>query len=95
MAQNKRLGIAVVGSGRIGTMRARAALTHPSIDFVAVSDLKRDNAARLADKVGAHAHSGNNNEIIRHPAVNTVIVSTAKGSISRRCWKRYGSARPC
>jgi len=31
MLQRKRLGIAVVGSGRIGTMRARATIAHPSV----------------------------------------------------------------
>lgn len=75
----KQLGIAVVGSGRIGTMRARAALTHPSVGFVAVSDLDPANAEKLAGKVGAHFHSGSNEEIIALPDVDTVIVSTSEG----------------
>lgn len=77
--QRKGLGIAVVGSGRIGTMRARAALTHPCVDFVAVSDVNAGNAQRLAQKVGAHFHASSNREIIAHPEVNTVIVSTSEG----------------
>lgn len=34
----KDLGIAVVGSGRIGTLRARLAARHPAVRFLAVSD---------------------------------------------------------
>ena len=32
------IGIAVVGSGRIGTLRARLAAKHPAVRFLAVSD---------------------------------------------------------
>ena len=37
--QRKQLGIAVVGSGRIGTLRARLAAKHPAVGFLAISDL--------------------------------------------------------
>ena len=32
------LGIAVVGAGRIGTLRARIAAKHPAVQFLAISD---------------------------------------------------------
>jgi glyceraldehyde-3-phosphate dehydrogenase/erythrose-4-phosphate dehydrogenase len=38
------LGIAVIGAGRIGTMRARLAAQHPAVNFIAVADLKQDAA---------------------------------------------------
>jgi len=31
--QQKQLGIAVIGAGRIGTLRARLAAKHPSVQF--------------------------------------------------------------
>jgi predicted dehydrogenase len=37
MKQNN-IGIAVVGAGRIGTLRARLAAKHPSVRFLAISD---------------------------------------------------------
>ena len=79
MLQRKQLGIAVVGSGRIGTMRARAAIAHPSVNFVAVSDLDPANAEKLANAVGAQVFSGSNRDVIAHPDVSTVIVSTSEG----------------
>jgi len=37
MKQNN-IGIAVVGAGRIGTLRARLAAKHPSVRFLAIWD---------------------------------------------------------
>ena len=72
------LGIAVIGAGRIGTMRARLAAQHPAVNFIAVSDLKRDVAQALANKAGAGFVTTNNRDAIAHPSVNTVIVSTSE-----------------
>ena len=79
MVQRKQLGIAVVGSGRIGSMRARQAIEHPAVNFVAVSDLDGANARQLSEKVGAQSHSADNREIIGRPEVSAVIVSTSEG----------------
>ena len=73
------LGIAVVGAGRIGTLRARLAGKHPSVGFLAVSDLDPGRARELAALSGAQFHSGNNFEVIEHPEVNAVFVSTPEG----------------
>ena len=70
------LGIAVVGSGRIGTLRARLAAKHPSVRFLAVSDKDPARAKALAEQAGAQLHSGSNAEIINHPDVTAVVVST-------------------
>ena len=43
MVKRGELGVAVVGSGRIGTLRARLAAKHPSVGFLAVSDLDHEN----------------------------------------------------
>jgi predicted dehydrogenase len=75
----KELGIAVIGSGRIGTLRARLAAKHSAVRFVAVSDKDPANARKLADLAGAHFHSVDNDEVIAHPDVNAVFVSTPEG----------------
>jgi predicted dehydrogenase len=75
----KELGVAVVGAGRIGTLRARLAAKHPAVAFLAVSDLDPARARALAGETGAAFHSGNNLEIIEHPEVNAVFVSTPEG----------------
>jgi predicted dehydrogenase len=73
------LGIAVVGSGRIGTLRARLSAKHPCVGFLAVSDLDPARARALAEQSGADMHSTSNFEIIERPEVNAVFVSTPEG----------------
>ena len=73
------LGIAVVGAGRIGTLRARLAGKHPAVGFLAISDRDPQRAQALATAAGAQFHSADNNAVIEHPSVNAVIVSTPEG----------------
>lgn len=60
----KELGIAVVGAGHIGALRARLAARHPSVRFLAVSDIDPSRARALAEQAGAQVHSGDNDEVI-------------------------------
>ncbi len=77
--KSRELGIAVVGSGRIGTLRARLAAKHPAVRFLAVSDKDPANAKKLAELAGADFHSADNEAVIAHPQVNAVFVSTPEG----------------
>ena len=74
--KQSNLGIGVVGAGRIGTLRARLAAKHPSVRFLAISDRDPARARTLADAAGADLYTGSNDEVISHPDVNAVIVST-------------------
>lgn len=76
--KRKELGVAVIGAGRIGAMRARLAANHPAVRFLAVSDVDAERARTVAEKAGAQLASGDNDEVISHPAVNAVIVSTGE-----------------
>ena len=80
--KRKEIGIAVIGSGRIGTLRARLAAKHPAVGFLAVSDLDPERAKALAGTTDADFHSGSNDDIISRPEVTAVIVSTPEGEHS-------------
>ena len=75
---HKELGIAVIGSGRMGLRRASLAAAHPAVRFIAVSDQDRERARNLAQKVGAQVYSDDNLEVISRTEVNAVIVSTSE-----------------
>jgi predicted dehydrogenase len=79
MSKRKELGVAVIGSGRIGTLRARLAARHPAVGFLAVSDLDRERARALAETAGADFYTADNFEAIARPEVNAVFVSTPEG----------------
>ncbi|HUP95866.1 MAG TPA: Gfo/Idh/MocA family oxidoreductase [Burkholderiales bacterium] len=76
MVKRDRLGIAVIGCGRIGTLRATMAAAHSAVAFVAVADQDPVRAKMLADKVGAQFHTSNNLEAMSRPEVNAIVVST-------------------
>ena len=79
-AQGARaLGVAVVGAGRIGTLRARLAAKHPCVGFLAVSDVNAQKARALAGQTNADLYSTNNFDVIERPEVNAVFVSTPEG----------------
>jgi len=92
--QRKELGIAVVGAGRIGTLRARLAAKHPSVNFLAVSDRDPARSRALAEQAGADFHSGDNIEIISRPEVNAVIVSTPEGEHAAAVCKALELGKP-
>ncbi len=73
------LGVAVIGAGRIGTLRARLAARHPSVGFVAIADKDPARAQALAGEARADMHSTDNFAMIERPEVNAVFVSTPEG----------------
>lgn len=92
--QRKTIGLGVIGSGRIGTLRARLAAGHPAVNFIATADMNPENAKALAQKVGAQVHSGNNLEIINHPDVTAVVVSTAEGQHTEAVLAAIAAGKP-
>ena len=90
----KELGIAVVGSGRIGTLRARLAAKHPAVRFLAVSDKDPAQAKKLAELAGADFYSADNDEVIAHPQVNAVFVSTPEGEHAAPVCKALELGKP-
>jgi predicted dehydrogenase len=90
----KELGIAVVGSGRIGTLRARLAAKHPAVRFLAVSDKEVEQAKALADLTGADFYSTDNNEVIARPEVTAVFVSTPEGEHAAPACKALELGKP-
>jgi len=72
----RELGIAIVGCGRIGSLRAVMASRHPAVRFIALADRDPERARKLAEQVGAQVHSGDSLEVMSRPEVNAVVVST-------------------
>jgi predicted dehydrogenase len=73
------IGLGIVGSGRIGTLRARLASGHSAVTGIAVSDLDPANATKLAQLVGGRSHGSDNLAAIDDPDVTAVIVCTSEG----------------
>ena len=68
------LGVAIVGAGRIGTLRARLAAKHPAVGYLAISDIDPKRAQALAEAAGADVHTTSNDEIINDPEVRRLYL---------------------
>ncbi|MBI3127437.1 MAG: Gfo/Idh/MocA family oxidoreductase [Candidatus Tectomicrobia bacterium] len=75
----ERIGIGVIGSGRIGSLRAHLAGGSPRVGFLAVSDIDPARARAVAQQAEAAFHTADNRAVIEHPEVDAVIVSTPEG----------------
>ena len=72
------IGIAVIGSGRMGTHRARLAALHPAVEFLGVTDVDEERARALAEMTSAQHAGTDAAALITDPRVTSVIVSTAE-----------------
>jgi len=74
------LGVAVIGCGTIGRLRAENVHRHPSVDFVAVCDIDASKAEALAADVEADAWSTDAAELVRREEIDAVIVATTENA---------------
>ena len=74
--QPKRIGLAIVGAGRVGLFRGEVAARHPMVDFIGVADLKQDRAKLVADKCKADFVTTDYRELLKRPEVTAAIIAT-------------------
>ena len=74
--QPKRIGLAIVGAGRVGLFRGEVAARHPMVDFIGVADLKEDRLSLLKEKTRAEFVTKDFRELLGRPEVTAAIIST-------------------
>jgi len=74
--QPRRIGLAIVGAGRVGLFRGEVAARHPMVDFIGVADLKPERLSLLKRKAKADFVTNDFRKLLARPEVNAVIVST-------------------
>src|SRR5438477_180802 len=74
--QPKRIGLAIVGAGRVGLFRGEVAARHPQVDWIGVADLKPDRAKLVADKCKADFVTQDFRALLARPEVTAAIIST-------------------
>lgn len=72
------IGLAVIGCGTIGRIRAVLAREHPAVTWLGLCDIDRDVADRLAADTAADFVTEDFRELLARPEVNAVIVATAE-----------------
>ena len=72
----KRIGLAIVGAGRVGLFRGEVAARHPMVDFIGLADLKEERLELVQKKTRADFATTDFRELLKRPEINAVIVST-------------------
>jgi myo-inositol 2-dehydrogenase/D-chiro-inositol 1-dehydrogenase len=74
--QPKRIGLAIVGAGRVGLFRGEVAARHPMVDFIGLADLKEDRLELVQGKTRADFVTNDFRELLKRPEVNAAIIAT-------------------
>ena len=72
----KRIGLAIIGAGRVGLFRGEVAARHPQVDFIGLADIKPDRLKLVGDKVNADFLTADYRELLARPEVTAVVVAT-------------------
>lgn len=72
----KRIGLAIIGGGRVGLIRGEVAARHPQVDFIGLAELKPDRAKEVGAKIGADFVTRDYRELLARPEVNAAIIAT-------------------
>src|SRR5271169_422066 len=73
----RRIGLGIVGAGRVGLFRAEVAARHPQVDFIGLAEVKPDRARFVAEKVGADFVTSDYRELFTRPELTAAIIATA------------------
>ena len=72
----RRIGLAIVGAGRVGLFRGEVAARHPQVDFIGIAEIKPDRAKLVAEKIGADFVTDDYRELFARPEVTAAIIAT-------------------
>jgi predicted dehydrogenase len=72
----KRIGLAIIGAGRVGLFRGEVAARHPQVDWIGIAEIKPERAKLVAGKVGADFVTNDYRELLNRSEVTAVIIST-------------------
>jgi myo-inositol 2-dehydrogenase/D-chiro-inositol 1-dehydrogenase len=72
----KRIGLAIVGAGRVGLFRGEVAARHPMVDFIGLADVKPERLKSVGAKVGADFTTSDYRALLARPEVTAAIIAT-------------------
>jgi len=74
--QPKRIGLAIIGAGRVGLFRGEVAARHPMVDFIGLADLREDRLELVGKKTLADFATTDYRELLKRPEVTAAIIAT-------------------
>jgi len=72
----KRIGLAIIGGGRVGLFRGEVAARHPQVDFIGLAEIKPDRAKLVGEKIGADFVTSDFRALLARPEITAAIIAT-------------------
>ena len=88
MNKNKQIGLAVIGCGVVGRIRATFAKEYPGIGWIGLSDHNRDLGQKLKNDISADFFSDNYVDLIKMILISPIKDTSNKKGIG---WKRFNN----
>ncbi|HKC33628.1 MAG TPA: Gfo/Idh/MocA family oxidoreductase, partial [Xanthobacteraceae bacterium] len=71
-----RIGLAIIGAGRVGLFRGEVAARHPQVDFIGLAEIKPDRAKFVGEKIRADFVTDDYEKLLGRPEVTAAIIAT-------------------
>ncbi len=72
----KKIGLAIIGAGRVGLIRAELAARHPSVGWIGIAEINPERGEIVREKCGGDFVTTDFRELLARPEVNAVAVCT-------------------
>lgn len=74
--ERKQIGLAIIGCGTIGRIRAKFARDYPGVGWIGLCDVKSDLGKQLESDVDADFFTTDHRELLNRPEVTATIIAT-------------------
>ena len=72
----KPVGLAIVGAGRIGLIRAEIAAKHPNVGWIGLAEIRTDRGNEVAERIRADFCTNDYRELLVRPEVTAAVIAT-------------------
>src|SRR5881397_3203535 len=72
----KRIGLAIIGGGRVGLFRGEVAARHPQVDFIGLAEIEPERAKLAGGKIRADFVTHDYRKLLARPEVTEAIIAT-------------------
>src|SRR6266481_510166 len=72
----RRIGLAIIGGGRVGLFRGEIAARHPQVDFIGLAEIKPDRGKLVGEKIRADFVTDDYEKLLARPEVTAAIIAT-------------------
>jgi predicted dehydrogenase len=74
--QTKKIGLAIIGAGRVGLFRGSTAARHPAVEWIGIAEKNHNRGRFVAEQIKADLVTHDYRTLLARPEVNAVIVAT-------------------